>query len=79
MAKASENLLKLYKERIIPQASMAVESSLANYKVDRVDFLTVLSDINSLFSYELEYVKNLSNLWASAAKIEELTSLEIIK
>jgi cobalt-zinc-cadmium efflux system outer membrane protein len=79
MAKTSESLLKLYKERIIPQASMAVESSLANYKVDRVDFLALLSDINSLFSYELEYIKNLSNLWVATAKIEELTAMNFIK
>ncbi len=79
MAKTSENLIKLYKDRIIPQATLAFESSLANYQVDKVDFLTLLSDINNLFSYEMDYFKELSNLWISTAKIEELTSLEIIK
>lgn len=79
MARTAGNLLKLYKERIIPQASLALESSLANYKVDKVDFLALLSDINSLFSYELECVKNLSNLWVATAKIEELTSMNFIK
>lgn len=79
MARTAGNLLKLYRERIIPQASLALESSLANYKVDKVDFLALLSDINSLFSYELEYLKNLSNLWVAAAKIEELTAMNFIK
>lgn len=77
-AETSGNLIKLYKERIIPQASLAFESSLANYKVGRADFFSLLSDISSLFSYEREYFKNLSQLWASVAKIEELTSLELI-
>ncbi|MEW6456706.1 MAG: TolC family protein [Acidobacteriota bacterium] len=79
MAKTSENLIELYKDRIIPQATLTLESSLANYQVDRVDFLTLLSDINNLFTYEMDYFKELSNLWISTAKIEELTSLEIIK
>jgi outer membrane protein TolC len=79
MARTAGNLLKLYRERIIPQASLALESSLANYKVDKVDFLMLLSDINSLISYEMDYYKNLTNLWSSVAKIEELTTREILK
>jgi outer membrane protein TolC len=78
-AKTSENLIKLYKERIIPQATLSLESSLSNYEVDRVDFLMLLSDINSLFSYEMEYIKNLTNLWISVSRIEEMTSLEFIQ
>ncbi len=79
MAKTSENLIKLYKDRIIPQATLALESSLANYQVDKIDFLTLLSDINNLFSYKMDYFKELSNLWIFTAKIEELTSFEILK
>ncbi|MGQ9619086.1 MAG: TolC family protein [Candidatus Aminicenantia bacterium] len=79
MAKASENLLKLYKERIIPQAELSLESSLANYRVGKVDFLTLLSDIDNLFSYEIGYFKELSNLWIAVSKIEEFTNIELLK
>jgi len=79
MAKTSENLIKLYREKILPQARFALESSLASYQVDKVDFLMLLSDINSLISYEMEYFRNLSVLWASVAKLEEIASLELIK
>jgi len=79
MAETSENLAKLYKERILPQARFSYESSLANYQVNRVDFLMLLSDIDGLFTYEMEYFKNLSQLWSSAARIEELASMEIIE
>lgn len=78
-AKTSENLIKLYKEKIIPQAALALESSLASYQVDKVDFLMVLSNINSIISYETDYYKNLSNLWSSTARIEEFTALEFIQ
>lgn len=79
MAKASENLVKLYRERIIPQATLAFESSISNYQVGKIDFLTLLSDINNLFTYEMDYFKELSNLWVAVSKIEELTSLQIIR
>jgi outer membrane protein TolC len=79
MAETAEDIIRLYREKILPQAELAVESSLANYQVDKVDFLMLLSDINSLYSYQSEYFRNLTNLWTAAAKIEELTSLEILK
>jgi len=79
MAKTAESLIGLYKERIIPQATLALESSIANYQVNKVDFLMLLSDINALMSTQIEYCKNLANLWTATAKIEELTGLEIMK
>jgi outer membrane protein TolC len=79
MAKTAENLIKLYKEKIIPQSALALESSLANYQTNKTDFLMVLSAINGLVSTQIDYVKNLTSLWSAAAKIEELTGLEIVK
>lgn len=79
MAKTAENLIKLYKEKIIPQSALALESSLANYQTNKTDFLMVLSAINGLVSTQIDYVKNLTSLWSAAAKIEELTALEIVK
>lgn len=78
-AKISENLIKLYRKKIIPQASLAVESSLANYEVNKIDFLALLTDINTLFSYEMVYYKELSQLWSSIAQIEEFSATEIVK
>ena len=77
-ARASSDLLALYKDKILPQARFAYEASLANYPVNKVDFLTLLSDIDNIFTYETEYYRNLSELWTSAAKLEEPTSLEIL-
>lgn len=76
-AKTSENLIQLYKEKIIPQASLAVESSLANYQVNKVDFLSLLSDINTLFSYQMVYYRELTDLWGSIAQLEEISGQEI--
>jgi cobalt-zinc-cadmium efflux system outer membrane protein len=78
-AKTSENLIQLYKEKIIPQASLAVESSLANYQVNKIDFLALLSDVNTLFSYEMVYYKELSVLWSSIAELEEFSAQDIVQ
>jgi outer membrane protein TolC len=78
MARTAGDLAGLYKGKILPLARFAYESSLANYQTGKVDFLMLLSDITNLFTYETEYARNLSTLWSSAARLEELTSLELI-
>jgi outer membrane protein TolC len=78
MARTAGDLAGLYKNRILPEARLAYESSLANYETGKVDFLMLISDITNLFTYETEYVRNLSTLWSSASRLEELTSLELM-
>jgi outer membrane protein TolC len=78
MARTAGDLVVLYKNQILPKARLAYESSLASYQTGKIDFLMLISDITNLFTYEAEYARNLSMLWSSAARLEELTSLELI-
>lgn len=64
---------RLYETEILPQARLTVESSLAAYKVDRVDFLTLLDSQMSLFDYEINYVEVLSSYNKALAEIDLLT------
>ncbi len=77
-ARSAENLIRLYKDRIIPQASLTVESSMAGYQVGKTDFLALLSDINTLFSYKMAYYRELVGLWSSIARLEESSAMEIV-
>jgi outer membrane protein TolC len=77
-ARSAESLIKLYKEKIIPQASLTVESSLASYQVNKTDFLALLIDINTHFSYQMAYYKELTGLWSSIARLEEYSAKEIV-
>jgi len=77
-ARSAESLIKLYKDKIIPQASLTVESSLANYQVNKTDFLALLADINTHFSYQMAYYKELAGLWSSIARLEENSAIEIV-
>lgn len=71
-AKTSENLVHLYKTRILPQARLALEASFAAYPVNKTDFMALLSNISAQFSAELAYHRELSQMWGSLAVIETL-------
>jgi outer membrane protein, heavy metal efflux system len=71
-AKTAENLIRLYRNQLRIQSRLAVESSLANYQVGKVDFMAVLNDINNQFSFELAYYRELSQFWTAAAVLESI-------
>lgn len=77
-ARSAESLIKLYKAKIIPQASLTVESSLASYQVNKTDFLALLADINTHFSYQVAYYRELVELWSSIARLEESSAKQIV-
>lgn len=77
-ARSAESLIKLYRDSIIPQASLTVESSLASYQVNKTDFLALLTDINTHFSYQMAYYRELAELWSSIARLEEYSATEIV-
>jgi|YelNatPaOPRAMG01_1025707.scaffolds.fasta_scaffold00002_99 outer membrane protein TolC len=78
MAKNAEKLIRITRDKLLPQASLSLESSLANYKVGKVDFLALLADIDSLYSYEMEYYRQLSELWQAVSRLEELCGLDFL-
>ncbi len=76
-ARTSENLMNLYQKGIIPQSRLALESAISGYQVGAVDFLTLLDDLMSLFSFELEYHRQLAEYEKALARIEELSGVEL--
>lgn len=76
-ARTSENLMNLYQKGIIPQSRLALESAVSGYQVGAVDFLTLLDDLMSLFSFELEYHRQLAEYEKALARIEEFSGVEL--
>ena len=68
--KKGESLLELYKTGIIPQAAQSLESAVAGYQVNKIDFLTLLDSQITLFNYEIEYYKVLSEYEKKLATLE---------
>lgn len=77
-ADTSENLIDLYQDGIIPQAELSLDSSIAGYQVGKVDFLTLLDNMVTLFTFELEYYRQLVEYQIAVANIEEIAGIEII-
>jgi outer membrane protein TolC len=71
LASAEQSLksARLHETGILPQARLAVESSLAAYRVNRVDFLTLLDDQMTVLNYEISYASALSNYNMALAEI----------
>jgi outer membrane protein TolC len=75
VATAEQNLksARLYQTTILPQARLAVESALVAYKVNRVDFLTLLDSQMTVFNYEISLVTAIAGYNKALAEIDLLT------
>ena len=79
LAKSSEELLKLYSQAVVPQSSLALESSMASYQVGTVDFLTILTNFTVVLDYEVSYYRELANYQMALANLEPLVGVELTK
>lgn len=64
---------ELYDTGLIPQAVQALDSAMVAYKLDNLDFLTLLSNEINLLKLELEKEKSILRQRNLAARIEALT------
>jgi cobalt-zinc-cadmium efflux system outer membrane protein len=76
-AKASQRLLTLYSKGVVPQSSLALESSMASYQVGNVDFLSLLANFTTLLNYETDYYRQLADYQTALARIEALTGSDV--
>ncbi len=76
-ARTAENLMRLYKSGIIPQSRLSLESAVSGYQVGSVDFLTLLDNLVTLFSFELEYERQLTEYQKALVRIEEYSGVDI--
>ncbi|MCM0083571.1 TolC family protein [Geomonas sp. Red32] len=65
-------LIDLYKTGIIPQAEQALESATIGYRVNKVDFLTLLDSRVTLFNYERELYDSMADYQMKQAQLEAL-------
>lgn len=75
-AKASDNLLKLFSQGVVPQSSLALESSMSAYQVGNVDFLTLVGNFTTVLNYETDYYRELANYQTALARMEALTGAD---
>ena len=68
----SSKTIQLIQQGILPQARQSLESALAGYSVDKVDFLTLLSNQVTLFQWEVKYHRELTEYEKTLAEIESV-------
>jgi outer membrane protein TolC len=74
MAQTSAQLANIYGQTVIPQASLALDSSLFSYETGAVDFLSVLMNHITVVEYEMNYFEELQNFYLALARLEEMTA-----
>ncbi len=75
----AKNRASLFKSGIIPQASQTVDSMLAGYQVNKVDFLNLVRSQITLYNYETLYWKALTGARQSLARLEAAIGKKIGK
>jgi cobalt-zinc-cadmium efflux system outer membrane protein len=73
MFRASESLMDLYKNALIPKAAQDFHLALAGYGTGRSDVLTVIARLKSYLDVELLYQTQLTERAKAVARIEALT------
>ncbi len=72
-------LLALHEQGLVPQATLALESSLSAYQVGEVDFLTVLTALKKALDYETHYYELQAEYLSALANFEAVTGLELMR
>ena len=63
---------------ILPQARASLSAATANYQVGKAEFLGVLDDQATVFTYEIDYYRALSDFATNLAELERLAGREIL-
>jgi outer membrane protein, heavy metal efflux system len=69
MAEIADRLLQLYGEGILKQSRLALDSAVAQYRVGKVDFLTVVTSWRRLLDTEIAYQEQLAAHEKAVARI----------
>lgn len=70
--------LSLFADGIVPQAGQTVQSMLAGYQVSEVDFLNLVRSQVTLFNYELQYWKALTEANQALSWLQSVVGEESI-
>lgn len=76
-AEKSEELLKIYREGLIPQARAELQAGLAAYQSNRLDLQALLASFLDVLKLDEEYWQTLSQHETAFSQIEGITGLSL--
>ena len=72
-----QNLIRLYRGSILPQARAAVQASLSSYRVGRVTFMTLVDNQMTVNRYETETYRLVADYHQAVGELEALIGREV--
>lgn len=75
----SRTQLALTRRAILPQARASLSSALGSYQVGKVEFLTVLDNQSTVFTYETEYYRAIADFAKNLAELERVVGAEVFR
>jgi len=72
-----QNLIRLYRASIVPQARAAVQASLSSYRVGRATFMTLVDNQMTVNRYETETYRLLADYRQAVGELEALVGREV--
>jgi outer membrane protein TolC len=76
-AQKTAELLKIYRDGLLPQARAGFEAGVAAYQNNRQDFPALLTSFLDVLHLDEEYWQNVAERETALARIEELTGLSL--
>ena len=77
LAATARKLIDLYEKSVIPEAQLALESSMAGYQTGTLDFLSLFSNFMNVVDYELMYHEEMMQFQVAMARLEEMTGMPL--
>jgi outer membrane protein, heavy metal efflux system len=74
-----EQVAASFQKEVVPIARTAVSAAISAYRVDQVDFMTLLSAQEKLDDYETEYWHNRAEGFRDRAEIDEVTGAVLVE
>jgi len=76
-AQKSAELLKIYKEGLLPQARAGFQAGIAAYQNNRQDFQSLLSSFLDVLHLDEDYWQNTAERETALARLEQLTGMSL--
>ena len=76
-AQSARKLMDLYSKSVIPEARLALESSMASYETGALDALSVLTNFMTVVDYELNYHEEMMRSVVALDQLEEMTGMAL--
>ncbi|MBZ5644070.1 MAG: TolC family protein [Acidobacteriia bacterium] len=76
-AEKSEEILKIYREGLLPQARAELQAGMAAYQSNRQDFQALLTSFLDVLKFDEEYWRTISEHETALAQMEEITGFSL--